>query len=348
MQNLTVGIIGCGVIAPTHIKCYQAIDGVRVKWACDLIKERARMVADSYNLSDITSDYHDVLQDPEVDCISICTDHRSHTQIAVDALHAGKHILCEKALASSSKDVQIMLSAHKKSPELVFSAVFQHRFDGVFRFLHDQIKDGAFGTITAVNLVSFLKRTKNYYNKDSWRGTWEGEGGSLLINQSIHYIDLILWLCGEVDSVCARWENLTHGESIETEDTAAVIMRFKSGLLGSITATSSSSESWRNEISISGTEGYVRTNGCSIDEYKFNSTEQQKKFELDLKKCMDDKAMLAGKDYYGDGHPAQIADFINAVLKKRKPFVEVASAASTMELIYACYESSRSGKWINL
>lgn len=347
-QNLTVGIIGCGVIAPTHIESYQSIDTLRVKWVCDLIDERTRELAERYNIPSTTLNYMDVLNDPEVDCISICTDHKSHAEIAVSALRAGKHVLCEKPLASSVEGMQVMLSVHKEMPDLVFAAVFQHRFDQTFKFIRECISDGTFGTVTAVNLVSFVRRRDSYYKESAWRGTWDGEGGSLLINQSIHYIDMISWLCGGIHSVCARYENITHGDSIETEDTAAIILRFKNGALGSVTATSSSSENWRNEISISGTKGYLRTRSCFVEEVSFSSKEQQERVELQLKRCQDEKTISANKDYYGNGHPAQVADFINAIIEKKEIHVTVESAADTVKLIKACYESSKTGGWVIL
>lgn len=348
MKNITVGIIGCGVIAPTHIEKYKVSEDVQVKWACDLLDERSQAVADSYDIPHTTADYHDLLSDPEVDAISICTDHKSHAAIAIDALHAGKHILCEKPLASSPEDLQAMLVAQKECPEIVFAAVFQHRFDELYRFIREKIATGAFGTITAVNLVSFLKRTDKYYSADSWRGTWELEGGSLIINQSIHYIDLVLWLFGDVAAVCAKYDNITHGDSIETEDTVSIIVRFKSGVLGSMMATSSSSEGWRNEISISGTEGYMRMNCAVVDECKFSSPSEQSRVEKGLQACTDQKKIAANKSYYGDGHTEQIGDFINAIREKRSPYVTVESAASTVKFIHACYESSRTGQWVEL
>lgn len=347
-RNLTVGIIGCGVIAPTHIESYQSFDGLCVKWLCDLVDERAAKLSERYDVSNTTVDYRDILDDPEVDCVSVCTDHKSHAEIVINALRAGKHVLCEKPLAASTGDVRRMLDVHKETPELVFAAVFQHRFDRVFQYIRECINDNTFGTVTAVNLVSFVKRTDMYYQSSSWRGTWDEEGGSLLINQSIHFIDLISWLCGGVSSVCASYENITHGKSIETEDTASIILRFRNGALGSVMATSSSSESWRNEISISGTNGYLRTNASEVDKFAFSSDEQQLKFESGLKECLQNKIIDANKDYYGDGHPAQVADFINAVMEKRMPYITAASAASTVMLVRACYESSRTGKWVDL
>ena len=128
VKQIKVGIIGCGVIAPCHIGSYLKLPEVRVVHLCDKVPAKAEKLAKEYGIGKVSQDYKELLADPEVDAVSICTDHASHSQIAVDALNAGKHVICEKSLASSKEKLDAMLEAARRHPGLVFSGVFQHRF----------------------------------------------------------------------------------------------------------------------------------------------------------------------------------------------------------------------------
>lgn len=147
------GIIGCGVIAPTHIEGYQALSDVQVVHLCDLIPERADKLGEKYGVARRSTDYRRLLADPEVDLVSVCTDHASHAQIVVDALNAGKHVVCEKSLGRVPADLKRMCDTAKAHPELVASGIFQHRFQPANRTLKQMVAAGKFGRIIAVNLA---------------------------------------------------------------------------------------------------------------------------------------------------------------------------------------------------
>ena len=198
MKTIRCGVIGCGVIAPSHIESFKFLEDVEIKWACDLVPEKAGKMAEQYGIPHITTNYLEVLNDPEVDCIAVCTDHGSHAQIVADAMDHKKHVICEKSLGRSHECLEKMLAAHKRNPELAFGGIFQHRHEPVNRVLKELIDSGAFGTITTVSMNVNSQRTNEYYLADAWRGTWAQEGGSILINQAIHYIDLINWLLGGI------------------------------------------------------------------------------------------------------------------------------------------------------
>ena len=346
MKTIKCGVIGCGVIAPSHIESFKFLKNVKVKWVCDLISAKAEKMAEQYGIPKTTTDYHEVLNDPEVDCIAVCTDHGSHAQIVVDALDHKKHVICEKSLGRSHACLKKMISAHKRNPELAFGGIFQHRHEAVNQVLKKLIDEGAFGKITTVNMNSNCLRTNEYYRTDAWRGTWAHEGGAVLINQSIHYIDLINWLFGGIKELSARCENMTHKGVIETEDTAAFAIKFKRGMLGAVTATASSAANWRHSFSISGTEGYLEYVNLKVTHLEFNDKARQQEVEKKFAACAIDPALQTGKVYYGGGHPAQIKDFVQAIREKRQPFVTGESAAETVKVVLACYKSSQTGLWV--
>jgi predicted dehydrogenase len=346
MKTIKCGVIGCGVIAPSHIESFKFLDGVEVKWVCDLVIEKALKMAEQYGIPNTSTDYHEVLHDPEVDCIAVCTDHGSHAQIVVDALDHKKHVICEKSLGRTLECLKKMMVAHRRNPELAFGGIFQHRHEAVNKVLKQLIDENAFGTITTVNTNSNCIRTNEYYLADAWRGTWAQEGGSVLINQAIHYIDLINWLLGGIEELSARWANITHQGVIETEDSAAFAIKFKRGMLGAVTATASSAANWRHSFSISGTEGYLEYVNLKVTHLEFTDKSRQEEVEKRFAACEIDAALQSGKVYYGGGHPAQIKDFVQAIREKRQPFVTAESAAETVKVVLACYESSKTGQWV--
>jgi len=169
-----------------------------------------------------------------------------------------------------------------------------------------------------------------------------------MINQAIHYVDLLAWIMGGVQSVSGAYDNFTHQDVIETEDTAVAICRFKRGALGTIEATSSSHLSWEPEISITGVEGTVDIRGKKVVRTAFADEELEKELCKQLDEGHTTTGVITGKEYYGEGHRAQIGDFINSVANGRSPFVTVESARHAVDIVLGLYESHCSGKWVSL
>ncbi len=345
MTRIRVGIIGCGVIAPTHLKSYHALPEVEVTWVCDLKSERARRLAEAHGVAHTSSDAAQVFAAADVDAVSICTDHASHAALCEAALAAGKDVLCEKALAADREGLQRMCEAARRHPERMFGAVFQHRFDPVNRTVRALIAEGALGRMLTASAQLRCLRTEAYYRGDTWRGSWATEGGSVLINQAIHYVDQLLWQMGGVTHVAGGYANLTHGGVIETEDTAVGTMTFRNGALGTLEATCSSHLTWEPALQFQGTEGMIELRHDRLLRVSFTDQERQRAVQERLDRCQAlDLQEGVGKSYYGTGHVAQIADFVEAVRTRRPPHVAIESAARTVELVLGLYESHRSGR----
>jgi predicted dehydrogenase len=346
--RIKCGVVGAGVIAPAHIESLQLLPDVEVSFICDLIEEKARAVSQKYGIDKIGTDYREMLDDKELDCICVCTDHASHSPITVDALDSGKHVICEKSLAASLAGLDAMLEAHKRNPNQVFCGVFQHRFDQVFRYLKSLIDEDALGTVLTAGINALCFRSDEYYQGDKWRGTWNEEGGSVLINQAIHYLDLLNWISGGIESLGASYQNLTHQESIETEDTATASVKFKSGALGTVSATCSSHLGWDMNIGFYGTEGSVEIRNGELVRVMFKDPEREQEVKTGFSKCKDLNQLNSLKSYYGSGHPGQLADFINAVRQGTEPFVTGESAAETVKIVMAIYRSHREKRQITI
>ena len=345
MKKIRVAVIGCGVIGPLHIECYKSLKNVQIAWLCDLDAEKARRAAAQAGIKpEITADAADVFADPRVDAVSICTDHASHAPLAEAALKAGKSVLCEKALAQNPAALKKMMAAASKYPKPVFSGVFQHRFDPVNREVKKILDEGLFGTLLTAGVQVRCHRSDKYYNDDAWRGTVKYEGGSILINQAIHYIDQLLWIAGGYRSVVGATANLTHQGVIETEDTAAAVLRLKNGAIGTIEATCSSNIDWETTISLHGSAGALEIRNDKISKIDFADKKTQARVAKRLAAAISPKAAKSGKTYYGSGHPAQIADFADAVAKGRAPFVGAASAAETASAVFDIYKASAASR----
>lgn len=345
---LQFAIVGCGVIAPTHAAGLKGLPGVGVAWACDLVESKARKLAETFAIPRVTTSIADILADDGVDAVCICTDHASHAALAVAAMEAGKHVLVEKALAASQQGLEAMTAGAKRHPELAFGGVFQHRFDPEYKLLKQLVDDGAFGTLLTAGVVLRCLRTREYYLGDPWRGTWDLEGGAVCINQAIHFIDSLLWIMGGAESLCGTWRNITRQDVMETEDTAVAMLQFNNGAIGTLEATCGSNINWEPTLSIHGSEGGIEMRHNKLVKVAFKDQCTADSIHAQFAECRKKQAEQLGKSYYGTGHAAQLADFVQAVRDGRQPAVSGHSAARTVQAVLAIYQSQRTGTWVKL
>lgn len=350
MKKTVVAIVGCGVIAPTHSNALKGIGGVELRWACDLVREKAESLALKFSIPRVSTAFQDVLADPEVDLVCVCTDHASHADVVCAALDAGKNVLCEKALANNGVNLDRMLAAAARHPELVASGVFQHRFDKVNRVLRGLLRDGALGQMLTASAQLRCLRTDAYYLGDAWRGTWALEGGSVLINQSIHFLDLLQWTMGGVAEITGYYDNFAHRSSMECEDTAVAALRFRSGALGTIEATCASNLSWEPTLQFHGTKGTIVIRDDKPVGVKMADEGESARIQALLVEAASAPAPFSpeGKSYYGGGHNAQIADVVAAIREGRAPEVTLASAAETVRMVFGLYQSHRESRPVRL
>lgn len=346
-KPLRVGIIGCGVISRTHVESFQNLDDVEVRWACDIQIDRAEALASKLGIAHTTADAEQVFADDQVDLVSICTDHASHVPLTIAAFEHGKHVLCEKALAATNAQLDQVLQAHADHPHLVYSGVFQHRFDGAGRVMRDLVANGSLGRMLSASMQLRCLRRPEYY-ADDWHGTWDKEGGSVLINQAIHFVDALAWIMGGARGVLAQWANLAHEGQIETEDTLAASVEFDNGALGTVEVTSGSNVEWQHTLSFSGTEGTVEMRNNRPTFMQFADATRQDEVERLFAEAADPAGVSAARSYYGTGHPAQIADVVDAVREGREPFVTGEQAAHAVRLVLAAYASGRQGQRVEV
>jgi len=348
MSNpLRVGIIGCGVIAPTHIVSFQQCDGVEVAWACDLKPERAQAIAKRYGIAQATADFRAVLADESVGIISVCTDHASHAELTIAALEAGKHVICEKCLTAHPEQLDAMLAAHPEGSPLKFAGVFQHRFDPINRCVRGIVQRGDLGTILTASAKLRCYRSDAYYG-DDWHGTLDQEGGSVLINQAIHFVDQVQWMMGGVASISAAQANLAHQSVTETEDTLTAALRFVNGSLGTLDLTSASHLNWDHGVTLYGTAGTVEMRNDKLHRLECADKDVEARLRAEIEGAENHAGVAVAAEHYGKGHLAQIRDFVDAIRDDRPPYCTAHSAADTARLVFAAYESARTRQWVDL
>ncbi|GGP76149.1 oxidoreductase [Saccharothrix coeruleofusca] len=338
-RNTTHAIIGCGRVAPNHLDAFSVIPGVTVKWACDRTPEHAAELAGVGGAVKVTDDYREVLADDSVDSVSITVDHAQHAELAAAALRAGKHVLVEKPLAMTAAEGQELV-ALAESAGLVLSVVSQHRYDPLVVAARRWLRDGLLGRLVSVNTVLQCGRTPAYYQDSYWRGSWAGEGGSALVNQGYHGLDVTRWLCDGLDVVSAAAGTTCLREAMETEDTFAALLRSPSGALVTFSVTVASVVAWRSRITLVGTGGTVVFDLDHPGTLHFAEGGEQLLREVELQRARAVREEPSGIDYYGISHRAQAVDFCESI-RTGKPMA--ASGRAGLETLLLLDELYRVG-----
>jgi UDP-N-acetyl-2-amino-2-deoxyglucuronate dehydrogenase len=366
MEPLGAAVIGLGV-GRQHVRAFAMLPETRLVAVCDANTERLAPVAAAHGVRGVT-DPAALFADPEVQIISIATPHPSHAALAIAAARAGKHVIVEKPMTVDLAEADAMVAAAKEAG-VTLGVIFQRRWWPAALRLRAAIDAGKIGRPVLGQCALSWWRTQAYYDRDAWRGRWDTEGGGVLTNQGIHAIDMFQWLMGDdVVEVFGRWANLTH-PSIEVEDNAAVVLRFKSGALGVISATTSSRLS-HTRITIHGSngasvgvieepEGAVGYNDVwtipgeehlaaeslaahvASGDYIYHGLDQEPPHVWPT-------AYRYGQEADPPYHARQLQEFAQAIQAGRAPLVTGEEGRKSLEILLAVYESARTGQPVAL
>jgi UDP-N-acetyl-2-amino-2-deoxyglucuronate dehydrogenase len=350
MTKIKTGVIGTGAVGHFHAEFYAKLPQSDFVGVVGRDYEKTKAFAKEYGVPAFPS-VEIMRRETGIEVVSICSPHPAHRKNAVDAANAGIHILVEKPLADSLAACDDILRAAERSGVKVGS-VCQRRFYAPCLRIKKAIDDGKLGRPILGTITMLGWRDQKYYNSAPWRGTWSGEGGGVLINQAPHQMDLLLWYMGEIDEVFALWDNLNH-PYIEVEDTAAAIIRFKSGAIGNILVTNSANPALYGKVSIFGENGAgvgVQTDGgamfvagqSSVTEPPVNDLWTIPGEEHMLEKWQrEDTEFFSGIDPTRHYHGLQISDFLSAIAEGREPLSDGLAGRRTVELFSAIYRSGR-------
>jgi len=336
MKKLGVAIIGCGNIHKVHADAVSESELGYLVCMADINKERVQASAQNYGCQWYL-DYRQVLENDLVDVVHICTPHYLHAQMAMEAVRAGKHVLVEKPVAMNMGEVRQMVQEREKYNRHI-GVCFQNRFNSASLKAKELIDSGALGPVIGVKGLVTWHRDRQYYAQGDWRGRFATEGGGVLINQSIHTLDLMQWLAGSVKAVKGNVSTRLLGDVIEVEDTADATLFFENGATGVFFATNCYTTDSPVEIEVHCEKARLRLINGKL------YVEQQGESD-----CIVDKDItnVNYKSYWGKGHADLIEAFYHGVLNDDPgSVISVEEAAESLKIIDGIYKSSSTGNKI--
>ncbi|UFH56665.1 Gfo/Idh/MocA family protein [Spirosoma sp. KNUC1025] len=354
---IRIAIIGPGKVAHLHAKAVLQTPDTELVAVYGRTYQKAEDFANQYNIR-AYSDIYDMVDRENVDLCLVCTTHPSHREPTVAALDAGAHVLIEKPLASTLEDCDAMIEAARRNNRFL-GTISQRRFYAPSMRIRQAIDSGKIGKPVLGTVQMLGWRDEAYYKSDAWRGTWADEGGGVLVNQSPHQLDLLLWFMGEIDEVYGVWRNLNH-PYIEVDDTALAIIKFKNGGLGNVIVSNSQKPGIFGKVHVHGENGAsvgVQTDGgalfiagmSTITDPPVNDLWTVPGEESLLADFVEEdteffKTIDATVYYFG----LQIAEFRDAIRENRPPMVTGEDGRKVVALFQAIYESTRTGMPVKL
>lgn len=358
--RLRFGIVGCGSIGPTHAGAIAQIGDAELIAVADVVPERVATMARKFGVTRVYRNDDELIADPDIDVVCLCTPSGMHADGAVKALRAGKHVIVEKPMDVSLEAADRMIQAERETGKKL-TIVSQHRFDLATRVVKDAITSGKLGKIILAEGSVKWWRTQAYYDSGDWRGTWKWDGGGALMNQGVHTVDVLQYLAGDVKRVFALTRTGAH-ERIEVEDIAVFTLEFANGAVGTFMATTAAYDGFTARIDLFGTEGTAIIDGDRLKQMTLKTgesyvSEHAAAHAVSVAKggtaSVKDEAAHRQENaevgaVWGDAHRAQFEDFIAAIREDRKPLIDGAEGRKPISVILAVYESARTGKPVDV
>ena len=341
--NRGFGIVGTGVIAAMHADAIASLPSARLVAVTDVAAGAATAFAAARGCA-AEPGLDALLGRADVEVVCVCVPSGLHAEIGVHAAKAGKHLAVEKPVDVTLEAAGRLIEA-ARGAGVALTVISQHRFDAGLIEARRLIDEGALGRLVLGEASTKWYRSQAYYDSAAWRGTWAMDGGSLL-NQGIHYVDLLRWCMGpvaEVTAVCT-----TQAHQIEAEDTALAIVRFGSGAVGTILSSTAAFPGFPQRLEVTGTGGTVIVEDGQIVRRAFGAGARAA--GTDDGSGTDDGA-APGSDPAAigvAGHAAQIADLLSAIEEGREPAVGGEAGRDALEVVLAVYESARTGRTVTL
>jgi UDP-N-acetyl-2-amino-2-deoxyglucuronate dehydrogenase len=341
MSQLKFALLGCGRISRKHVDAIANAPDAKLVAVCDVQEARARAIATKLDIPHFT-DLDAMMQAvPEIDVVNVLTPTGYHAQHAVKIASYGKHVVVEKPMALRLEDADDMILACDRAGVRLF-VVKQNRYNVPVQRLRKVLEAGRFGKLVMGTVRVRWCRRQDYYDQDSWRGTWELDGG-VLANQASHHVDLLMWMLGDVQSVYAKTS--TRLVNVETEDTAAVVVQFTNGALGIIEATTATRPvDLEGSLSILGERGTVVIGGFAVNElvtWRFEDHTPDDDNVIE-------QSRTVPENVYGFGHQAFLENVIRTIRGQGAALVDGLEGRKSIEVINAIYESVHTGREVTL
>ncbi len=341
-KPLNVALVGCGRVCLKHadILSDNKIKGLNLKAVVDKDILKAKLIGTKYSIP-FYSDMNKMMSSEDIDIISVLTESGSHASIVLSLSKYKKHIIVEKPMALKLSDADLMIEECDKMGIRLF-VVKQNRYNLPILKLREALEAGRFGKIFLGTVRVRWCRTQKYYDQDDWRGTWSMDGG-VLTNQASHHIDMLLWMLGEVESVYGM--SSTASVNIEAEDTAVVTLKFKSGALGIIEATTATRPcDLEGSISVLGDKGTVEVGGFAMNKIKIWQFSEEKETDKEVLRSFNENP----PNVYGFGHKRFYENVYKSIKNNDSFLIDGLSGRKSLEVINAIYESIETGTKVDL
>jgi UDP-N-acetyl-2-amino-2-deoxyglucuronate dehydrogenase len=337
-ETLRIALIGCGRISKNHFDAIRKVDGLSLAAVCDIDAERAGRAGKEQGVPAYRS-LDEMLRAGETespfDIVAVCTPSGLHSAHGAAAAHAGKHVVTEKPMAISLTQADDLVHACDEAGVQLF-VVKQNRLNPPVQLLKRAVDKGRFGRIYMANVTVRWQRPQEYYDAEPWRGTWEFDGGAIM-NQASHYVDLIQWLVGPVESVLAK--TATQARRIEAEDSGVGLVKFRSGALGVIEVNVLTyPRNLEGSITVLGEKGSVKIGGTAV-----NRVEHWLFADYDDDDKLVEAANTNPPNVYGYGHEGYYRNVLAVLRGEAKPETDGRAGRKSLELILGLYESAKSG-----
>ncbi len=334
-----VALVGCGRISRNHLDALEQVEGLALAAVCDSVPDRAREAGERLGVPWYSS-YEKMLDEVPCEVVTICTPSGVHPAQGILAAQAGKHVITEKPMAITLASADELVQACDRAGVHLF-VVKQNRLNATIQLLRRAVEKGRFGRIYMANTTVRWARPQEYYDQARWRGTWEFDGGAFM-NQASHYVDLIQWLVGPVESVVAFTGTLAR--RIETEDSGIAALRFRSGALGTIEVTMLAyPRNLEGSITILGERGSVKIGGTAV-----NKVETWIFQDYDDDDKLVETAATNPPSVYGYGHEAYYRNVLAVLRGEASAGTDGREGRKSLELILGIYEAARTGRAVSL
>jgi UDP-N-acetyl-2-amino-2-deoxyglucuronate dehydrogenase len=344
-QNITgrrirFAIVGCGRISKNHVEALKKHAGeAELVAVCD-VDPAALAAAAQATGAERYGRYEDLLARSDADIVVLATPSGLHAEQTILAAQARKHVMTEKPMATHWQDGKRMVAACDSAGVRLF-VVKQNRRNATLQLLKRAMDDNRFGRLYMVTVNVFWNRPQSYYDSGRWRGTWEFDGGAFM-NQASHYVDLLDWLCGPVESVQAYTATLAR--DIEVEDTGVMAVRWRSGALGTMAVTMLAyPKNFEGSITIFGERGTVRIGGVAVNEIQHWEFDEKRSEDATIR-----EASYQTTSVYGFGHPLYYENVLSCLRGECEPETDGREGLKTLELLIATYLSARDGRKVTL
>jgi predicted dehydrogenase len=346
IEPLAVAVVGCGIIGANHARAIARVHGLRVAAVVDTVPTAAQALAGLVQTElglprpAVAGSITEVARDVSV--AVVCTPSGTHVELAVEALAAGLHVVLEKPLDVSvarGRDLARAADAAAARGQVV-SVVSQHRFDPASVAVADAVRAGRLGRVTSAVASVAWWRSQEYYDSGAWRGTWELDGGGALMNQGVHTVDLLLWFLGRPVEVFAHTGLLAH-EDIAVEDVAAATVRFESGALAVLHATTAAFPGLSVRLQVHGSQGSAVIDDDQLGAFYTDGSDADR--AGDAVGSGEHVGEAKEPAAFVEGHARQYRDVEQAIRTGRPPGVTVVDALLALAVVRAVYVSASTG-----